>query len=561
MKIQKIEWKNIFSYGDDVYTLDFGDTGKLWQLSGVSGSGKSSLLTIPKLLLFGKTEGGEGKPVSVTDIANRKNKKGWIRGTIVKGNDTYVIERTFSPSGLVLYKNGDNLDKAGLKNIQGIIDDEILDGMPYHIFANVMSLSLNNFKSFISMTPADKRAIIDKIFSMEIINKVYELVKKDRKELGNSINVSNSQIYSLEQTIKTSMVELEKLNNQVVIESPEEKLAAISTKLNKVAELYRQQNDLYADNYKKYSELEGIDRQICQAINGENIEISHLKDQLNLFSQSRCPTCGTPFDSDEFDSVRLSLTKKLDEREATVETYNTNLEKVRTSKQEYTAVLTEIQANISKINVKQSELMTEYRTIESLSNQTTQTDAIQKIIDSTNESKEKLEKSIEESNSKMKLLDIMEELYSVDGIKQTLMSVYIPTLNQEIEKTLQFLGFPYSLSFDNNFDPHLEDVTGEIKPQSLSTGEHKKVDLTVLCSLLKMLKIKYPQINLVCLDETVSSLDYMSSTEIIKYLKEISTDMDMNIFIVSHTQLDENLFDKHILVEKPAEYSILTYLN
>ena len=561
MRIQKIEWKNIFSYGDDVYTLDFGDNGKLWQLSGKSGSGKSSLLTIPKLLLFGKTEGGEGKPVSVTEIANRINKKGWIRGTVLKGSDTYIIERTFSPSGLVIYKNNENLDKAGLKNMQAIIDDEILDGMPYHIFANVMSLSLNNFKSFISMTPADKRAIIDKIFSMEIINRVYELVKKDRKELGNSINISNSQIFSLEQTIKTSQMELDNLNNNVPVESPEEKLTVINEKLAKVAELYRQQNDLYAENYKQYSELEGMDRQICQAINGENIEISHIREKINLFNQDKCPTCGTPFNSSEFEEIKEKLISAMNERESTLETYNTNLQKVRDRKQEFTTVLAELQSNISKITAKQNDLLTEYRTIESLSKQTTQTDAIQKIIDSTNESKAKLEKSIEESNSKMKLLDIMEELYSVDGIKQTLMSAYIPTLNQEIEKTLNFLGFPYSLTFDNNFDPHLEDVTGEIKPQSLSTGEHKKVDLTVLCSLLKMLKIKYPQINLVCLDETVSSLDYESSTEIIKYLKEISTEMDMNIFIVSHTQLDENLFDEHILVEKPAEYSILTYLN
>ena len=99
-----------------------------------------------------------------------------------------------------------------------------------------------------------------------------------------------------------------------------------------------------------------------------------------------------------------------------------------------------------------------------------------------------------------------------------------------------------------------------IKPKSLSIGEHKKVDLTVLCSLLKMIKRKYPQINLVCLDETVSSLDYESSTEIIKYLKEISKEMNLNIFIVSHTMLDENLFDEHILVEKNAEYSVLTMI-
>jgi DNA repair exonuclease SbcCD ATPase subunit len=410
------------------------------------------------------------------------------------------------------------------------------------------------------MTPADKRAIIDKIFSMEIINKVYELVKKDRKELGNSINISNSQIFSYEQTIKTSQIELENLNNQTVEENPEDKLQVINQKLAKVADLYKQQSAIYAENYPHYTELENMERQLNMGINSENIEITHLKQKINLFNQDKCPTCGTPFNSGEFDEVKEKLNQDLIAREETLQKYNEGLVKLRDKKTNLSNMLTEVQSNMNKITAKQNELLAEYKAIENLSKQTTQTDAIQKIIDSTNESKAKLEKSIQEANAKMKLLDIMEELYSVDGIKQTLMSAYVPTLNQEIEKTLDFLGFPYTLTFDNNFDPHLEDLGKEIKPQSLSTGEHKKVDLTVLCSLLKMIKIKYPQINLVCLDETVSSLDYESSTEIIKYLKEISKDMDLNIFIVSHTQLEENLFDKHILAEKPAEYTVLSYI-
>ena len=131
-------------------------------------------------------------------------------------------------------------------------------------------------------------------------------------------------------------------------------------------------------------------------------------------------------------------------------------------------------------------------------------------------------------------------------------------INKEIDDTLKFLGFPYTLSFDNNFDPHLQYLGRDIKPQSLSIGEHKKVDLTVLCSLLKMVKRKYPQLNLVCLDETVSSLDYVSSANVIRYLKEISAEMGLNIFIVSHTTLDENLFDEHLHVNKVNSYSILS---
>ena len=559
MKILKLEWRNIFSYGDDITSIDFGDEGKLWQLSGKSGAGKSSLLAIPKLLLFGKTEGSDGKPVSVNEVANRINKKGWIRGTISKGNDVYVVERTFSPSGLTIYKNEENLDMAGLKNMQGIIDSEILDGMPYHIFANVMTLSLNNFKSFISMSPADKRLIIDKIFSLEIINKVYELVKKDKKELGNSINISNSQIYSLNQTIRTSEAELASLSEKKD-DNSQAQLDEIKNKLEKVAELYNSQNEIYADLYKQYTDVMTAENQLNQLINQENIEIRQINQKITLFNEDKCPTCGTPFNSDEFQHLRDELNENLVKHQEAVDGYKTQISSISETKSTIYGNLSTVQDNINKINAKKNELLVSYQSIEAAAKMVSETSSIQKIIDSTTESKAKLEETIKESNEQMKLLDVMETMYSADGIKQTMMSNYIPTLNKEIEETLSFLGFPYSLTFDNNFDPHLQHLSIDIKPQSLSTGEHKKVDLTVLCSLLKMLKRKYPQINLVCLDEAVSSLDYESSAEIIKYLREISSSMNMNIFIVSHTQLDENLFDEHLYVEKQAEYSVLKKL-
>ena len=558
MKIVKLQWRNIFSYGDDITEIEFSDEGKLWQLSGKSGSGKSSLLSIPKLLLFGKTEGGDGKPVDMADVSNWLNKKGWICGTIVKNNDTYVIERTFSPSALTITKNGTPLDKAGVKNMQGIIDTEILDNMPYNIFANVMSLSLNNFKSFISMSPADKRLIIDKIFSLEIINKVYELVRKDMKDLGNSINISNSQIYSLDQTIKTSQAELDNLNNSESTDNIKDKLDEIQQKLVKVDALYQQQNALYTQLYNTYNDTYKIDQQIVTAINSENFEIGNINKKINLFNQDKCPTCGTSFASDEFKNIKEDLLRQLKERQDTLASYTQKHNELLEQFNTINSQMQEIQVNIQKINDKKNELTKEYTRIEASSSISQESVAIQNIINQTNKTKSDLEKSIVEANEKMKMLEIIETMYSADGIKQTMMNNYIPTLNEEIAETLNFLGFPYSLEFDNNFDPHMQYLGRSIKPKSLSIGEHKKVDLTVLCSLLKMIKRKYPQINLVCLDETVSSLDYESSTEIIKYLKDISKEMNLNIFIVSHTMLDENLFDEHILVEKNAEYSVLT---
>lgn len=559
MKIVKIEWRNIFSYGNKIEELDFGDSGKLWQLSGRSGSGKSSLLTIPKLLLYGKTEGSDGRPVKMGAIANRINKNGWIRGTIVNGQNTFVIERTFSPQSLTVYKNGENLDKAGLKDMQGIIDNEILDNLPYHIFSNVMTLSLNNFKSFISMSPGDKRQIIDKIFSLEILNKVYELVRKDMKDLGNSINISNSQIFSLEQTIKTSNNELVTLNNKSTNDN-KELLTSLEQRITKAAELYKQQSEVYTQYYNKLIEFNNAETQLRQLYASQENDCKNTLAKINLFKEDKCPTCGTPFNGEEFDELKKTLNEKYTEQYNALTDTTSKINEVLKSKNELNNQLIQLKTALDKILAKQNELSIEYKSIANASSKTEEYQSIQRIIADTEATKRTLEENVEKANKKMSYLNIMESLYSADGIKKKMMENYIPTLNEEIKNTLIALSFPYTLEFDNNFDPHLECLGEPIEVQSLSTGEHKKVDLTVLCAILRMLKRKYPQINLVCLDETLSSLDYESSTDIITYLQDIAETMSLNIFIVSHTQLDENLFDVRIHINKNSGFSDLIYL-
>ena len=45
-----------------------------------------------------------------------------------------------------------------------------------------------------------------------------------------------------------------------------------------------------------------------------------------------------------------------------------------------------------------------------------------------------------------------------------------------------------------------------------------------------------------------------------QHLQEIAQSMNLNIFIVSHTTLDENLFDYKIFIDKNSGFSDLTYL-
>ena len=554
MKIKSISWRNIFSYGNKENKLDFDGNGMLWQLSGVSGAGKSSLLSLPKLLLFGKTEDDDGKPISVNDIANWINKKGWIRGEIESGQDTYIIERTFAPTSLVIYKNGQQIDKAGKKDMQNVIQTEILKSMPYYIFNNLMTLSLNGGKSFISMTPSDKREIIDKIFSLEIINKIYEYIKHDKKELGNAINNANGQIYSFESSIKVSqnkLNELKEKNN----EDNSSVINELNNKLQKIDALYNEQLSLYNNTVKDINDAQPDIKLLYTSIIELKNEIDNIQKQIDLFNQSKCPTCGTPFTGDSFDALRENLSSEYNKRKEQYNEKQSLYTEAVNKTNELQKLSNQIYSNLNKINSKKQELTLQLKSIEASSLNNSEYEAIQQIIAETEKNKKEAESIVIKSNEEMGILDIMDKLYSSDGIKKIMMKENLPMLNSDIAKTLQDINFPYMLEFDESFDPHLKWMNEEIRPQNLSTGEHKKIDAAVLCALLIFLKRRYPQINLICLDETVSSLDYESSTNIIKRLKDVAKEMNMNIFIVSHTQLNENLFDRKISVKKNMGFS------
>jgi DNA repair exonuclease SbcCD ATPase subunit len=325
------------------------------------------------------------------------------------------------------------------------------------------------------MSPNDKRQIIDKIFSLEIINKVYELVKKDMRELGNAINISNSQVYSLEQTIKTSNNELENLSTKNENENKDQ-LEELRTKMTKCKEIYDEQAAKYTELYNKYTELATSESQYLQVYRNQEHECNATKEKIKLFNEDKCPTCGTPFNGEEFDDLRKALQDKLDNQELTLQTYLDSYNTVSKMKGEYATALNQLKINLDKIVAKQNEFIIESKSIENAASKTNEYASIQRIINETTISKVNLERSIEEANKRMNYLEVLESMYSNDGIKQQMMQNYLPTLNEEIKNTLIALSFPYSLEFDNNFDPHLECLGAPIESQSLSTGEHKKVD-------------------------------------------------------------------------------------
>lgn len=551
MKINKISWKNIYSYGNKEEVLDFSGEG-LWQLFGKSGSGKSTIIQMPQLLLYGKTMAKMNK----SDVANRTNKHGEIRGELTANADTYVIVRKFDPDDLEVIKNGETMDFPTKVETQKYIDTVVLENLPLDIFKNVLTLSLNNFTSFITISPADKRKIIDNIFSMDIINDCVELMKDEKKVLASNINTLNGNISTLDGEIyRTNIKLIDKRNALTLDKETAAKEQSIIDAINKVDEKTPELISKNAEINSRYKLLVGEKSALETEANKSRLELKECEKKISLFKQSKCPTCGSPFDTTEFvellgqyESAKDEIVKAINDK---VEETNKKIEEIN----ELAAESSEATEEFNKLTKKRNSLNDWLLKINGYKSAKASIDETEVELKRLNESKDEKSIALGESNELLTNFKLLESVYSDDGVKKFHREKYIPTLNAELKTALEFLEFPYQLMFDKDFNAQLKYRGEKINIESLSAGERKKVDLCVLCSLIRIIKQKYPSINVIGLDETISSLDYDSSVMLLKYLKNMSSELGINILIVSHTTLDESLFDRRLFVDKHDGFS------
>lgn len=552
MRFESIEFKNIFAYGEAVQKVEYSDSGKLILLKGQSGAGKSAILSLPVLVLYGKLAS-----VTKAGIANRVNKHGWIRGTVIKGQHKYVIERTFSPNSLKIWKDDEEIDNFGSSDAQDYIKTEIIE-IPITTFTNMITISMKKFKSFLSMSPSERKGVVDEVFDVRVINMVFDQIKKDAKELGSSINGDNATLYSLNQTWTNANNELVKIQqnsmteeNAAQIETNNARIEQLTEEINKFNEAMKVVNEKSQENNNNITKK---NREYTE----QNMKLAQVNEKLNLFSQSKCPTCSTPFAGDMFEEIRekLSTAKKMIEE--AMNNIKTEITELNNRSKLISDKQNQVNNAIYQFRVEINKLQADNCIIDEKIKSSVEYQGIQNIIDQTYGQIQQVKDSIDEKTKKLHQLQKLQTIYSIDGVTKMVINNYLPLLNQEIAENLIMLNFPYTLSFDEKFTPHIKDLGVDVQVETLSDGEMTRVDLVVLCSLFKLLKRKFPSINILTLDESVSTLDPVNSGSVLAFMSAFAMENDLNCFIVSHTDLYLENFDEIIEVEKVNGFSNIT---
>ncbi len=108
---------------------------------------------------------------------------------------------------------------------------------------------------------------------------------------------------------------------------------------------------------------------------------------------------------------------------------------------------------------------------------------------------------------------------------------------------------PFEVILDETFDAKIYSLGSEIDPETLSSGENKKCNIAIIVAYLKLIKLKR-QINILFMDEIFASIDVESIDYILNLLKDFATEYKTNIFLVHHSILSAEYFDKILSINK-----------
>jgi DNA repair exonuclease SbcCD ATPase subunit len=547
MKIKKIEWKNFSSYGNKKQILEFPESPSLFQIVGENGAGKTTISQVISFCLYGKVEGKK-----LGDIPNRINGNTWTRIEFESDQKYITVERGLEPSLFSLYIDGIKYDQAGVKNIQDYLSDDLI-GIPFYVFNNTISLSINDFKSFIKMSPQDKRAIVDKIFGFQILNQMREVLKSETKRIKEALNVSSAKILTLENNLLKSNNEMTGLL-ELIKEEAKDKLEMLNESLEKFQEI----QTLHKAKMQEFSKEES---EISKSVSDSNrvlieirSEFQNLERKLRLYDNEQCPTCSSSLSDGFHISLKESLTLEKENAYSRLQQAETDLISAKEKESEVRRKKKDLTDKGFKIELKLKEILSEIEK-EKKPNSDKQIESLKRIINNLETDLSEVQSEKFKTDEKSLWLKRLDDVLGERGIKQMAIRTILPPLNSEIFDLLREMNLDYQVVFDEEFKASLYHMGIEIPVQTLSTGEMKKVDFIVLIAIMKLMKLKFSTINLLFLDELFSSVDPEGVHAILKILKKNTREMGLNIFVINHAPMPHEIFDWKLEVTKSQNFS------
>lgn len=552
MIISEITIKNFKSYGNNEQTLKLNtNKGELILLAGSNGNGKSSLIESFEYVLYNCVKSGKTKKwATLSSLPNRINGELLTKINFISGGTEVKIERGYDPAVLKLTENGVLNERAGKSNINDLIEKYI--GFDVETFKSFISMSVNNFKNFISLSNEEKQILLDKLFNLEVINLLNSILKDLNKSNKNLILKHETEISTLEQSINSIRASIQK--------SLEKEKEDIQGEIQSIKDLMESQKSKYSELKEKVEKIKLKDQELKDQLDKEREahmliqnELRNTQKSIDLYNCGKCPTCETSFDGEHFVSLLETLIEKKKSSETIMSEIGANMTALREKQKKLQTISDDTTKAFNDITwlLKNYKQQIDKLQLKASSNEKTSTsvEEFQKTIDELVVKQSTSKDNCDLYKEKEIYYKELSKIFSDEGVKKSIIAGIIKPINIFISENIKHMGLPFQVELDETFSAKIKQFGVDVEHDSLSTGETRKLNISILIAYLKLIRTKR-NINILFLDEIFSSIDLEGIESILFLLKQFAESYNINIFVVHHAVMNREYFDRIIQIDK-----------
>lgn len=586
-----------YSFHNDCCTLIVGDNK---DRGGNNGAGKTTLFEAISVALTGRSLRDIKKESFINDEAESCFVKLSLYNNVTK-HELEITRQFFrgnKSSKIEIIEDGEinstitSVNEAD-KRILELIGVGREDLLRYYI------ISQDNVYTFFTAADNEKKEILNRITSADLINPLLEELSNRKKNLEEKKNELSKDLVALDSKKETLDEQLEELKSNIV--SSEELLDIQNRikKLEKRKQSYLKDNNNINDELKKLdgknldidkleSKLKKIKKSIEDKKNlkDENKEIIRSAEQ-DLGGAVVCPKCGENFIPESELNLSVEDTKKIlkeaDQENKSIETALSKLLEQRNDIQSEIDEAEEIQdiikrkkreikSNEDEIQIIDKKIVNRKKEIIELKKRKENNVAIKSIEDKIDECERKMEEV------QRQIMPLDEELNQVNywiyymgknGFKTYLANKAVSVLEGTVNSYLN--KFKSDLSVNINGFKILKDGSVREKIESfvlesgmnpklfmaMSGGERGRIKLAGILAIQHLINMSLNGngLNLLILDESLSGIDSEGTMEFVNILENIGS----TILLITQNIEDSKIFKNVLTVEK--KNGVSKYIN
>lgn len=575
-KVGELAVKNFCSYGNAEMRFSYKEGLNL--ITAKNGGGKSAFfLDALCYNLYGKPY----RDIKISELTNRKNKKGMYTEGIYFPDSTTKIKIVRTPQKLEIFKN-DSVEPMKSSSSKLIDQEEInsLIGIDHQIFKLIIAVATNTNEPFLSLGLPKKREVMESIFSIKIFG---EMLKKARTKLislktektiiqnnlktqESSLISSKKQLDEIEKSIKE--FETNKENEVSELLSRKETLQNSIEQLEKEIFATKERlNSIILDEVDYNSKLVSLESSI-------KIEENTIKEKKNILKflekNAQCPLCNHELTDDHkqkeisnINSIIEKSQKKIETNKKSLITLSEKISKQKNTKNSYDNLNTQISMNTMKKSNSEKSLKEFDNQIQSVQSRVLNIDLESLKSDYSTKINiyRKDADSLEKINNDLKKYEIVVKMFSEDGIKSYFLKRLIPILNKMINEYLSKFDIPIMVNFDATMQESISIIGSsekDISYNSFSEGEKKRIDIAILLSFIDtMKKISNWNCNLLIFDEILdSATDSDGLEKLLTSIKDMTlNDNQLCAYVISHREAFQDLYTSVVTVKKAGGFS------